>query len=99
MQALAAPKTYAGLGRRDDAIREATLTLELHGERRDSSMGERFQEVAQIHMLLGNQDQAVEYLERVLNALSFVSVPALKMDPTWQELRDHPGFIAMLAQR
>ncbi|MCH8139401.1 MAG: hypothetical protein IH926_10735 [Proteobacteria bacterium] len=33
---------YAGLGRRDDAIREAALTIEIHGMHRGHSAGWRF---------------------------------------------------------
>jgi len=87
---------FAGLGQRDDAIREEALALELQGKRRGQSVGWRFRELAQIHALLGNRDRAVEYLERMLNSPSFFAAPAVKIDPTWQSLRDHPGFVALL---
>ena len=72
---------YAGLGRREDAIREEALVLELHGDRRGMRAGWRFRELAQTHLLLGNRDKAVEYLERLLNSPSFFAAPAVKIDP------------------
>ena len=89
---------YAGLGRRDDAIREAALAIELHGKFRGQTAGWRFRDLAQIHLLLGDRDKAVEYLERVLNSPSFFAAPAMKIDPLWRDLRDHSGFVAMLEE-
>jgi tetratricopeptide (TPR) repeat protein len=88
---------YAALGRRDDAVREAALVLE-HGGNRGFTAGDRFHELAQIHLLLGNRDEAVEYLERVLNAPSFFAAPSVGIDPTWRDLKDHPGFVSLLEE-
>jgi serine/threonine-protein kinase len=48
--------------------------------------------------MVGEYDAAVEQLEYLLSIPSDISVPLLRIDPTWDPLRDHPRFQAMLAK-
>jgi TolB-like protein/Flp pilus assembly protein TadD len=87
---------YAGLGRREDAVREAALVRDGSARAQGQDRGWRLRELAEIHLLLGDLDQAVEYLERVLNSPSFFAAASVKIDPTWTDLRGHPRFVSML---
>ena len=54
--------------------------------------------VAEIYLLLGDYDDAVDRLEQLSEVNQAVSVPMLRIDPLWDPLRDHPRFQALLAR-
>jgi serine/threonine protein kinase/tetratricopeptide (TPR) repeat protein len=85
---------YAALGRRDDALREGRRAVELQPIARDAIRGAvRRSELAQIYMLIGDYDRAVDELEVLVDTpASFLSVPLLRLDPQWDRLRGHPRF-------
>ena len=87
---------FAGLGRRDDAVREGKLGLELLAGRRDAILGFRLKDLAQIYVMVGEHDDAIGQLERLLSIPAFFSAGYLKADPAWNALRDHPRFVALL---
>ena len=87
---------FAGLGRRDDAIREGRLGIELLAGNRDASLGFRLKDLAQIYVMVGEYDEAIGQLEHLLSVPAHFSAPYLKADPTWNPLRSHPGFLALL---
>lgn len=58
-------------------------------------MGSRLRDLAEIHLLLGNQEEAMSYLDRVLSE-NALSAPYMRLDPTWRALRPYPRFQAML---
>ncbi len=87
---------YAGLGDRDGAIREGELGLELLSGAQGMALGYRLQELAQIHMMIGQHDTAIDYLERILTTPTLFTARFLKADPTWIPLRDNPRFRTLL---
>ena len=89
---------YAALGRNDDAIREGKLALELLGGSKGDRLGYRLRDMAEIHVRVGNAEQAIDYLEQLLSIPSFFSAAYLAIDPTWRALQDNPRFQAMLKQ-
>ena len=46
--------------------------------------------------MVGEFELAVDQLEVLLSRPSALSVPWLRLDPTWDPLRDHPRFQALL---
>jgi len=88
---------YAGLGRRDAAIREGQLGVELFSVSKDALIGpRRVQDLAQIFTMVGEYDDAIDQIEYLLSIPSWLSVPLLRIDPRWDPLRDHPRFHALL---
>jgi serine/threonine-protein kinase len=89
---------YAGLGRKEDAIREGKLGVELMPIEKDTwgKGPARLEDMAQIYVLVGEHDAAIDQLDYLLTIPSRISVNRLRIDPTWDPLRDHPRFQALL---
>ena len=89
---------YAGLGRRADAIREAQRAVELRPVAKDTWLGvDMLRSLAITYATLGEADSAVKQLQVLLDVPSWISVPSLRADPTWDPIRRHPGFRALIA--
>ena len=91
--------TYAGLGRREDAIREGRRAVELQPPSKDTWLGvDMVRSLATTYAMLGEADSAVKQLRLLLEVPSWISVPALRADPTWDPIRRDPGFRALIAK-
>jgi tetratricopeptide (TPR) repeat protein len=89
---------YAGLGRREGAIREGRLAVELRPLSKDTWLGvDMVRSLATTYATLGEADSAVKQLELLLRVPSWISLPALRVDPTWDSIRRAPGFQALVA--
>jgi TolB-like protein/Tfp pilus assembly protein PilF len=87
---------YAGIGRAEEAVREAKLGLALPGRGRGSITGYRRKDLAQVYVMIGEFDAAIDQLEHLLSTPSFFAAPYLKVEPTWRPLLDHTRFQALL---
>jgi serine/threonine-protein kinase len=88
---------YAALGRREDALREGMRAVELLPLSKDAVYGLPYmQDLAHIHTLLGDDQDALLKIEELLTIPSNLSVPLLGVDPRWDRLRDHPEFKRLL---
>jgi serine/threonine-protein kinase len=88
---------YAGLGRVEDAIRAGERGVDLLPVRKDAWHGlYRVEELARIFTMVGRHDAAIDRIEFLLSAPGTMSVARLRLDPTWDPLRDHPRFQALL---
>jgi tetratricopeptide (TPR) repeat protein len=86
-------QVYAGLGRKEDAIREGKRAVELRPESKDAFDGPIMTlALAQIYALLGDPDSALPLLEHSLATPGGVTVALLKLDPAWDPLRSNPRF-------
>ncbi len=89
---------YAGLGRREEAIREGKLAVEIMPLSRDAQSGIiRILTLARIYAMLGEQDAAIDQLEVLLSIPSTLTVPLLKLDPQWDPLRENPRFEGLVS--
>jgi len=50
-----------------------------------------------VYATLGEADSAVAQLRYLLTVPSWISLPALKADPTWDPIRRHPEFRRLVA--
>jgi non-specific serine/threonine protein kinase len=85
--------TYAGLGRKEDAIRAGKLAVELLPVTKDLMGGlSKITDLARIYVMVGELDASIDQLEFLLSKPGAMTVPILLCDPVWIPLRDHPHF-------
>jgi TolB-like protein/Tfp pilus assembly protein PilF len=83
----------AELGEKESAITEGKRAVELLPESRDAFDGPKITvALAQIYARTGESDQALQLLDRSLSTPNGITVPLLKLDPTWDPLRSDPSF-------
>jgi serine/threonine-protein kinase len=89
----------AGLGRRQEALREARW-LEQSVVYREDALDSRTvaAERARILAQAGEPDDALDEIEELLAGPGFLSVHKLRLDPRWDPIREHPRFQALLAK-
>ncbi|MFQ5652393.1 MAG: hypothetical protein ACE5IY_20880, partial [bacterium] len=88
---------YAGLGRKEQAIREGKLATELVPVSKDAVAGPyRVENLARIYVMVGEYDAAIELLDYLLSIPMLQFYPLLELDPIWAPLRDHPRFQKLL---
>ncbi|HEY2956154.1 MAG TPA: protein kinase [Candidatus Eisenbacteria bacterium] len=89
----------AGLGRREEALREARWLQQTDVYREDAFDGPTVREYrAWILAQAGDADAALDEIERLLAEPSTLSVHALQLDPLWDPIRAHPRFKALLVK-
>jgi TolB-like protein/Flp pilus assembly protein TadD len=92
-------RTLAHLGEKDAAIAEAKRAMELRPESADAFEGPGIkQALAEVYVVTGENAKAIEVLDELLSRPSDVTVAALKLDPTWDPLRNDPAFQEMLTK-
>ncbi len=88
---------YAGLGLKEEAIREGKRAVELLPIAKDAAYGLPYvHDLARIYAIVGEDAAALDELEYLLSIPSWWSVPLLQIDPRWDRIRDHPRFQRML---
>jgi len=90
---------YALLGRKADALREASRAAEILPVSRDGNDGADLQEdYAFVETLVGETDSAVKRLTFLLTIPSDVSLNLLRHDSMWDPLRGNPAFRRLIAR-
>jgi tetratricopeptide (TPR) repeat protein len=83
----------AGLGRKDDAIREARRACELLPMTKDAVDGVAFVvNLAQVYTWTGEKDLAIEALAKALSIPNDCHYGELRLHPIWDPLRDDLRF-------
>jgi serine/threonine protein kinase/tetratricopeptide (TPR) repeat protein len=90
---------YARLGRKEDAISEGKLGVKLLPVNKDALRGySRVEDLAQIYVMVGEFDLAIDQIEYLLSIPGDLSIPLLRLSPAWAPLRDHPRFKKLLEE-
>jgi Flp pilus assembly protein TadD len=90
---------YAGLEQRDSAMRHARHAVEMRPTSKDTWLGvDMLRSLAVVYATMGEADSAVKHLRVLLAVPSWISVPALRADPTWDPIRRHPAFQRLLTE-
>ena len=85
--------TYAGLGRKEEAVAAGKRGVELMPVSKDAMVGPwRIDDLAHIYTMVGEPDAALEQLDRLLSIPALFSVPLMELEPEWESLRDHPRY-------
>jgi serine/threonine protein kinase/tetratricopeptide (TPR) repeat protein len=88
----------AGLGRKEDAIREARQAVDLLPIAKDSYWGPHLvTTLALVYAWTGERDRALEQLEIVAKIPNGPSYGDLKFNPCWDSLRGDPRFEKIVA--
>ncbi len=98
---------YAFMGKREEALREGRLAVELKPLAKDATDGAiMLCYLALISARVGENDQAIELIERLLQTPGAVDSVAYSITPNdlrfrweWDPLRSDPRFQKILAQR
>ncbi len=92
-------KAYAGLGRKEEAIREGMRALELAPISTDAFMAPgKLADLAEIYTMVGEYDQALDQIDTLLSIPSGFSVQMLLLEPVWDPLRTHPRYKQIIAK-
>ncbi|MDP2983961.1 MAG: hypothetical protein Q8O92_11620 [Candidatus Latescibacter sp.] len=90
---------YAGLGRKEDAIREGEKAVVLKDLRKEMWMGiGRVEDLARIYTMTGEYEKALDKIEYLLKQPGTLSPALLRIHPDWKPLHGHPRFKALIAE-
>lgn len=88
---------YAGLDKKQDAIRTAEKAVELLPISKEAYRGIfRAKDLALVYTMVGEYDKAIDKIEYLLSIPGEISIPLLLLDPRWAPLREHPRFQKLL---
>ena len=91
--------SLAYLGQAEEAVRLGRRGVEQRPLSRDYVSGAYYaHQLARIHTLLGQEDEALELLEPLLAQPYYLSPAWLRLDPTFKPLRGNPRFQRLMAQ-
>lgn len=84
---------YAGLGRKEEAIKSAQKAIELEPISKNAlSAPYNHLELAYVYSMVGEQDKALDEIELILSIPFYLTTWDLKLDPIWDPLRDNLRF-------
>ncbi len=85
--------TYAGLGKKTEAVRAWERSVDVLPLSRDALIvRHRITDCALIHTMVGDHDTALDWIEELLSKPTGYSVKDIEMDPRWDPLRNHPRY-------
>jgi TolB-like protein/tetratricopeptide (TPR) repeat protein len=88
---------YAGLGRRDDAVREVRLGCDLMPPSKDALRAIlRAEDLAVVYAMVGRSSEAIATLDDLLARSGWRTAHILRLDPRWDSLRGDPRLQALL---
>jgi serine/threonine-protein kinase len=88
---------YAGLGKKQDAIREGKAGVDLMPVSKDALNGfSGVEQLARICAMVGEYDESIRLLDYLMSVPWDLGIGDLRLDPDWKPLRDKPRFQALL---
>jgi TolB-like protein/Tfp pilus assembly protein PilF len=93
--------TYAGLGRKEEALKAGRAAVEILPMSRDVIVGAfHLERLARIEAQLGETQAAIDHLGQLMSGAGgeTVSVATLRIDPVWDPIRDDQRFQTLLVK-
>jgi TolB-like protein/Tfp pilus assembly protein PilF len=91
--------TYAGLGRKEDAIREAKRATEILPVTVDAFMGPGYvQGLAEVYIMNGDYDKGLDLLDSGLSRPGWISISWIELHPQFDPLRNLPLYRQLIAK-
>lgn len=88
---------YAGLGRKEDAVREARRGCELMPASKDALRAPlRVWDLAVVYTMVGSNAEAIAALNDLLTRSGYFTAHVLRLDSSWDPLRGDPRFQTLL---
>ncbi|MFQ5524706.1 MAG: protein kinase [Thermoanaerobaculia bacterium] len=92
---------YAGLGRKEEAIRAAKRAVEIRSLAGDLGWGsvDYLKHLAIVYTRVGEYEAALDELEILLSVpFEKISIPLVRIEPWWEPLRDHPRYRKLIGE-
>jgi tetratricopeptide (TPR) repeat protein len=90
--------TDAGLGQKDEALREGRRACELLPASKDAMDGAALAtNLAQIYAWIGEKDLAIDQITTIKRSPNYLTYGLLKLHPYWDSLRGDPRFEKIVA--
>ncbi len=90
-------KTYAGLGRKKEAIELAREAIEELPRTKDAYSGTiLLRDLCIVNITIGEYDTAIDILDTLLSIPSALNATFVQIHPGFDPLRDHPRFQALM---
>jgi len=90
---------YAGLGRREEAVREAKIGCDLMPASKDALAAlNPLEALAQVYTMVGQPGEAIAVLDDQLSRSGSRTAHTLRLEPAWDPLRSDPRFQALLTK-
>jgi len=90
---------YAGMGMKEEAIREGREAVGLYPPEKDALHGPtHVEDLARIYTMVGEPDEALEQIERFLSIPNWTTAEWIDIDPRYDALRDHPRYEEVLGK-
>lgn len=88
----------AGVGSKDEAVRAGKKGMELLPYEKEAWRGSfRMMDMAQIYTMVGEQDNALNLIEKLLSLPCEFTLNNLKHDPAWAPLKNNKRFQKLIA--
>ena len=85
--------TYAGLGRKTEAIASGRKAIEIYPITRDAILGvDRMLDMARIYAMVGENGAAIELIREILSVPAIYTIHAFDLDPRFDEVRKEPAY-------
>ncbi|MBN2184001.1 MAG: protein kinase [Candidatus Krumholzibacteriota bacterium] len=85
--------TYAGLGRKEEAIAAGRKAMEIYPITMDAILGvDRLLDMAEIYTVSGENDAAIRLIREILSMPAIYTIRCFELDPRYDGLRDEPEY-------
>ena len=85
--------TYAGLGRKEEAIASGRKAVEIYPITRDAILGvDRLMYLALIYARIGEKEAAIKLIRQILSVHAIYTINSFELDPRLDEVRKEPAY-------